>query len=93
MVAVAVGAIIHDLAVEDLPQRVYLPEDDTAVTRAAQVVAADGLLHLHLGQVAIADQCPAEVAVGRLSLLPHRPTVTWTVVTQLMPKGLKRMRK
>ena len=89
MVAVAVGAVVHDLAVADLAQRVYLPEDDAAVAAAAQPVAQGGALHLLAGQVAAGHHGAAEVALCRQAPLPQRPRVAGAVVAQFMAQGLK----
>ena len=93
VVAVAVRTVVHDLAVVDLSQPVYLPEDDAAVAASSQPVSADGLLHLCLGQVAVGDAGPTEIAVGREPLLPHRLPAACDVVTQGMVQGLERIGK
>ena len=72
MVTVTVGAVVHNLAVARLTQRVDLPEDDATVTRASQSVAADSLKHLLLSHVAVGYYSLAEVAIAGLTLLPHR---------------------
>lgn len=67
------------LAIVDVPQLVYLPEDDTAVARHAQPVALCGTLHLLHGQIPHANtwelECDAESDVGWPPLLsvPRQP--------------------
>ena len=62
MVAVAVEAVVHNLAVMDLVEDVYLPEDDTAVACHAESVAPGGMLHLLHGEVAHGHRGAAEKA-------------------------------
>jgi len=60
VVAVAVRAVVHDLAVVDLLQLVHLPEDDATVAAHAQAVSLCRPSHLCLCQVAAGHQRPAE---------------------------------
>ena len=71
LVAVAVVAVEHDLAVASAPRLVYLPEDHAAVTASAEPVALRRPQHLLLGEIAAADQRPAEHGVGRQPRLPE----------------------
>ena len=71
LVAVAVVAVEHDLAVAGTALVVYLPEDHAAVTATAEPVALRRPQHLLLGEIAAADQCPAEHRVGRQPRLPE----------------------
>ena len=66
------------LAVVDVPQLVYLPEDDTTVARHAQPVALCGTLHLLHGQIPHADTCTAEPTLcGEVALNDAESGVGW----------------
>ena len=71
LVAVTVVAVEHDLAVAGTALVVDLPEDHAAVTATAESVALRRPQHLLLGEIAAADQRPAEHGVGRQPWLPE----------------------
>ena len=81
VVAVAVRAVVHDFAVEDLLCADHLPEDNATVTAPAQQVALCCMLHLLTGEIAVGDDGTAEVRVAAESLLPYRVLVACTVVS------------
>ena len=91
VVAVAVGQVVHDLAIEYASRLVDLPEDDAAVAAAAQAVALCCPLHLLSGQIAAVHHCLAKVALVRQAPLPHRPQILRSVLPQLISQGLKRI--
>ena len=69
LVTVAVLAVVHHLPVADTLLMVYLPEDDATLLRDSQPVAHRCPDHLLEAEIAIGDDGPAELAVGRQA--PH----------------------
>ena len=64
MVAVAVGAVVHNLAIVQLACAAQLPEDNPTVATHAQLVSLGCMLHLLLGEIAHIYHCPAESTGG-----------------------------
>ena len=73
--AVAVGAVVHHLAVVGIALMVDLPEDHAALLRSPQHIAAGGMEHLLKGEIAAADHCLAELRGGRPAAVRHRGRV------------------
>ena len=90
VVAVAVGSVVHDLAVAQQVAVVNLPEDDGPVAAYAQAVALCGLLQLAVGHVAVGDHGAAEVRRRALSLLPPAASLG-ALGLYLLPQRLERM--
>ena len=63
LVAVAVGKIIHHLAVVHTPFMVYLPEDDATVFAGSYAIATSCIYHLLPRQVACVDHCLAKLII------------------------------
>ena len=72
LVAMAVLAVVHHLAVADVTIGIYLPKDDAALAGTAQPVVTGGTLHLLLREVAGTDHGTAEQAFGRQRPAPQR---------------------
>ena len=72
LIPVTVGAVVHHLTVVSPPLMVYLPEDDAALSRGPEEIAAGGVHHLQEREIAVADHRLAELTVDRQALLNDR---------------------
>ena len=71
LVAVAVGKIIHHLAVVHTTLMVYLPEDNAAMLRGSYAIATGGIEHLLPCQVACARHCLTKLITDGEAALPE----------------------